>query len=100
MAEVTKETIRHLAKLCRIACSPEQEESLFHDMKEIINYIEMLKELPCENMSPCNTVAESVEKTPLRDDEVTEILSRDTFFNLVPQSIAGLVRVPPVMKGE
>ncbi|MDB6081509.1 MAG: hypothetical protein JWO53_781, partial [Chlamydiia bacterium] len=44
MVQITKDTVRYLAKLCRIACTEEQEDTLLHDMKGVLNYVELLNE--------------------------------------------------------
>ncbi len=101
MADINKETVRYLAKLCRIACTEEQEEALLHDMQKIIGYIELLGEIDTEGkgLVPCNNVSESLTQAPLREDLTGEVLSREEFLKNAPQHIGGLIRVPTVLKG-
>src|SRR5437879_1212980 len=99
MADINKETVRYLAKLCRIACTEEQEDALLHDMQKIIGYIELLGQVNTEGLDYCNNVSEILTQAPLRDDAVGATLSRDEFLKNAPQHIGGLVRVPTVLKG-
>ena len=99
MADINKETVRYLAKLCRIACTEEQEEALLHDMQKIIGYIELLDEIDTEGLAPCNNVSESLIQAPLREDLTGDVLSREEFLKNAPQHIGGLIRVPQVLKG-
>jgi len=100
MAEITKENLRHLARLCRIACSPEKEEKLLRDFKEIVAYVDKLGEVNTEGIEPCNYVTEGLAATPLRDDIPQKPLDKETFLKGAPDSIAGLVRVPPIMNSK
>ena len=97
MARVTKENLQHLAKLCRIRCSPEKQEKLLRDFAEIVSYVDKLSEVNTESVDPCNYVTEGLAATPLRDDIPQETLDRETFLKGAPSSIAGLVRVPSIM---
>jgi len=96
MVQIHKETVRYLARLCRIACTEEQENALLHDMKEVLSYIDLLNEVPTDGVTPCNNVSMSCMQTPLRADTVKQTLSAKDFFENVPQHTARLVRIPPV----
>jgi aspartyl-tRNA(Asn)/glutamyl-tRNA(Gln) amidotransferase subunit C len=100
MAQLDKEMIKYLAELSRIAVSSEEEESLLKDLKKIIAYVEQLNEVDTSQVAPCTYVTQSLNKTPLRQDVVKETLTREAFLKGSPQQIAGMVRVPPVMKQE
>jgi Asp-tRNA(Asn)/Glu-tRNA(Gln) amidotransferase C subunit len=39
-------------------------------------------------------------KDQMREDEIKDLLPRDQFLAGAPDQIGGMVRVPPVMKGE
>jgi aspartyl-tRNA(Asn)/glutamyl-tRNA(Gln) amidotransferase subunit C len=97
MVHIDKKGIRHLAKLCRIACTEQQEDALLHDMQKILHYVEQLKELNTEGVEPCNFVTESMQKTPLRKDVVMPSMSRKEFLDNTPQHVGGMVKVPPVL---
>ena len=100
MAEITKENLLHLAKLCRIGCSPEKQERLLRDFKEIVAYVDKLGEVDTNGIEPCNYVTEGLAATPLRDDISQKPLDKSTFLKGSPDSIAGLVRVPSIMTSK
>jgi aspartyl-tRNA(Asn)/glutamyl-tRNA(Gln) amidotransferase subunit C len=100
MANLTKETVHYLTKLARIACTKEQEDALFEDMQKIVSYVEQLGELNTEGVTPCNTVVQYVDKTPLRQDVTGQTLSRDEFLKNSPSHIGGMIRVPQVLKDK
>lgn len=97
MAELNKETIQHLTRLCRIACTEEEQEALLHDLKKILDYIEQLQQIDTENVAPCNHVLEDMANV-LRDDEIGHVLNRGVFLSNAPSHIGGMIRVPPVFK--
>lgn len=99
MAELNKETIKHLTRLCRIDCTEEEQESILKDLKRILNYIEQLQEIDTENVPPCNHVLEDIVNV-MRDDEIGPVLSRDVFLANAPAHIGGMIRVPPVIKQQ
>lgn len=100
MTRVTEENLIHLAKLCRIAVSPEKRETLLKDFQQIVNYVEMLTSIDTEGIEPCNCVIKDHVQTPLREDVGANTLEREIFLQGAPSSIAGLVRVPTVIKSK
>ncbi|MBJ7449697.1 MAG: Asp-tRNA(Asn)/Glu-tRNA(Gln) amidotransferase subunit GatC [Parachlamydiales bacterium] len=99
MAELNKQTVKHLTRLCRIRCSDEEEESLLHDLKEIVDYVELLQEVDTNNVEPFLFVVEQDDETDaMRDDTVGDPLSREDYLSNAPSHVGGMVRVPPVLK--
>lgn len=98
MVQITKDSVGYIAKLARIACSEEQKDKLLHDMKEILNYVDLLNEVNTDGVEPCNIVLDCLTQTPLADDTPGPTMSKEVFLKLAPDQIAGLVRVPEVLK--
>ena len=90
----------HLKKLCRLECTPEEESQLFESLKNVLGYIEQLDEVNTEGVPSCNYVLRSMLKNQMREDEVKDLLPREEFLAGAPDQIAGMVRVPPIMKGS
>jgi aspartyl-tRNA(Asn)/glutamyl-tRNA(Gln) amidotransferase subunit C len=100
MQKIEKSTVRYLANLARLAVSAEEEDALLTDLKKIINYVEQLHEIDTTDVPPCSYVTQCLTQTPVRKDEVTPTLERDTFLKLCPEKTAGMVRIPTVLKPE
>ena len=100
MAKVTSESLSHLTKLCRIACTPEKQEALLKDFQQIVDYVDQLCSIDTEGIEPCNCVVKGHTKAPLREDVGEKTLDRELFLKGAPSSIAGLVRVPTVLKNS
>jgi aspartyl-tRNA(Asn)/glutamyl-tRNA(Gln) amidotransferase subunit C len=100
VATLDKKTVHYLAQLSRIRLSDKDEESLLQDLEKIVRYFEQLQELDTKDTLPCKYVTEELWQTPLREDTPQNSLSQKEYLKMSPQSIAGLVQVPPVLKEE
>jgi aspartyl-tRNA(Asn)/glutamyl-tRNA(Gln) amidotransferase subunit C len=98
MSEFDQETLKHLKKLCRIECSPEEEADFAQGIKRILKHIEQLDEIDTSNVAPCRFVLRGMLKNRVREDEVKDLLPRDKFLANAPDQIGGMIRVPPIMK--
>ena len=98
MTQIKKETVQYLADLCRIAVTKEEQDFLITDLSRIVTYIEQLDEIDVKDVEPCNNVSTVITKTPLRSDTPQATLSHKDFIKNAPDQIAGLVRVPSVLK--
>lgn len=99
MAKLTRESIKNLAKLSRIHCTAEEEESLLKDLDKILQYVEQLNEVNTKDVTPCYQVLEGMGNV-FREDEVKDLLSRELFLANAPDQIGGMIRVPPVLQQE
>lgn len=99
MAELTKETIKHLTELCRIDCTAEEQASILSDLQKILHYIEKLNEIDTSHVKPCIQVLEDVSNIT-RPDEIGEVLDRTKFLANAPAHVGGMIRVPPVLKQQ
>jgi aspartyl-tRNA(Asn)/glutamyl-tRNA(Gln) amidotransferase subunit C len=99
MAEITKETVEYLARLCRIHCKEEKLQALLHDLQNIVSYVDQLSQVDTEGVEPCNYVIEGHGATPLREDIPQNTLSREDFLKGAPKHVASLVQVPSIIKG-
>lgn len=97
MAQLNKETIKKLTELSRIGCTEIEQESLLHDLERILAYIEQLQEIDTENVPPCNHVLEGMVNV-MREDSPGSSMSREEFLLNAPDRIAGLIRIPSVMR--
>ncbi|MBA2367914.1 MAG: Asp-tRNA(Asn)/Glu-tRNA(Gln) amidotransferase subunit GatC [Candidatus Protochlamydia sp.] len=97
MAELDKETIKNLTRLCRIDCTEEEQDALLNDLKKILNYIEQLEEIETKDVPPCDHVLDEIINV-MRDDEIGTVLDREVFLANAPSHIGGLVRVPTIIK--
>ena len=97
MEEFDEEALDKLAKLCRIACSPEEKKALQKQLASVLHYISQLSEMDTEGVPPCYRVSETLTNV-MREDIVSDPLPKEVFLANAPAHVGGMVRVPPVIK--
>ena len=96
MSDLSKNDVVDIMNLCCIELTSEERDSLFRDLYEILNYIELLEEIDTKDVKPCDHVIPNVCNV-MRDDVVGETISRDKFLDNAPEYLSGMVRVPQVI---
>jgi len=98
MADFDKPTLEHLKKLCRIDCEGEEEEDILKSLKRTLEFVAQLDEVHTEKTKPCNYVTNGMSKNKWREDVAGTLFTREQFLANAPDQIAGMIRVPPVLK--
>ena len=93
---VDTDTVRHIAKLARIAVSDAEVEALAPELSNILGWIEQLQEVDVEGVAPMTAVIPNHLR--LRDDEVTEGAIRDKVLANAPAAEHGFFAVPKVIE--
>lgn len=96
MSHLNEESIKKLSELCRIHCSEEEQQALLKDLESILTYVDQLREVDTENVTPCNHVLADISNV-MREDKTGETLSREVFLKNSPEHTGGMIRVPPVI---
>lgn len=95
MAELTKEEVKHVAHLARLAITEEEAEKFALQLGAITEFAEQLKELDTSNVEPTTHVLPLVNV--LREDVATKGLDREKMMLNVKEQEAGQVKVPSIM---
>ncbi|MEK3980270.1 Asp-tRNA(Asn)/Glu-tRNA(Gln) amidotransferase subunit GatC [Psychrobacillus sp. FSL K6-2836] len=95
MAELTKEEVKHVAHLARLAITEEEAEKFALQLGAITEFADQLKELDTTNVEPTTHVLPLVNV--LRDDVATKGLDREKMMLNVKEQEAGQVKVPSIM---
>lgn len=90
---------RELAHLARIQLNEEEEKTFNRNLEKILGYMHLIDEIDTEGVLPCAHVLEIVFNV-MREDEAGPLLPRDVFLKNAPDSVGGMVKVPPVMSQE
>jgi aspartyl-tRNA(Asn)/glutamyl-tRNA(Gln) amidotransferase subunit C len=93
---VDARTVRHIAKLARIAVSDAEVEALAPELSNILGWIEQLQEVDVSGVEPMTAVIPNVLR--LRDDVVTEGGIRDDILANAPAAEHGFFAVPKVIE--
>lgn len=89
---VTKEDVRKVARLSRIAVPEEKLEGLAGELNGIMGWIEQLNEVDVDGVEPLTSVVEA--SLPMRVDEVTDGNRREEVLANAPKSDEGFFVVP------
>ena len=93
---VTAETVRHVAKLARIAMSDAEIDALVPELNNILGWVDQLAEVDTDGVEPLTAVIDL--KLRLRDDVVTDGNNRDKVLANAPDAQHGFFAVPKVIE--
>jgi len=89
---VTKEDVRKVARLSRIAVPEDKLDALAGELNGIMGWIEQLNEVDVEGVEPLTSVVEA--NLPMREDVVSDGDRRDEVLANSPKSDEGFFVVP------
>ena len=93
---VTKDDVKKVARLSRIAVEDERLEALAGELNGILGWIEQLNEVDVEGVEPMTSVVESV--LTMRTDTVTDGDKADQVLANAPKSEDGFFVVPKAVE--
>ena len=89
-------TVRHIAKLARIAVSDEEVAAFAPELSNILGWIEQLQEVDVEGVAPMTAVIPNSLR--LRDDIVTDGGRQSEILANAPAAEHGFFAVPKVIE--
>jgi aspartyl-tRNA(Asn)/glutamyl-tRNA(Gln) amidotransferase subunit C len=96
LSRISKEQVKHVAHLARLAVTEEETEMLTEQLDKIIGFAEELNELDTENVEPTTHVLDL--KNVLREDEVRNSVSVDEAMKNAPEQRDGQFKVPNILE--
>ncbi|OOE10154.1 MULTISPECIES: Asp-tRNA(Asn)/Glu-tRNA(Gln) amidotransferase subunit GatC [Fictibacillus] len=96
MSRISKDQVKHVAHLARLAVTDEEAEMLTEQLDKIIGFAEELNELDTDNVEPTTHVLEL--KNILREDEVRNSVSVDEAMKNAPAQKDGQFKVPNILE--
>lgn len=96
MATITKEEVRHVAHLARLAITEEEVEHFTEQLAKIVQFADKLNELDTTDVEPTTHVLPLVNV--MREDKSVAGLDRDIMMKNVKDQEAGQVKVPAIME--
>lgn len=89
-------TVRHIAKLARIAVTDQEVEALVPELNNILGWIEQLGEVDVTGVEPMTAVIPNSLR--MRPDEITDGNVRDAVLKNAPVAEHGFFAVPKVIE--
>ncbi len=86
--------VPHLARLARIALTPEEAQRYAKEFQEIVAYVEQVGEVPV-TAAPLTATITGVAHV-VREDAIVPSSLADALVQTAPESERRMVRVPPI----
>ncbi|TCT18911.1 aspartyl/glutamyl-tRNA(Asn/Gln) amidotransferase subunit C [Melghiribacillus thermohalophilus] len=96
MSEISKEQVKHVAHLARLAITEEEAEMFTKQLSAIIDYAEQLNELDTDHVKPTTHVLDL--KNVLRKDEPKQWITQEEALKNAPDKKDGQFRVPSILE--
>ncbi|MDC3417503.1 Asp-tRNA(Asn)/Glu-tRNA(Gln) amidotransferase subunit GatC [Aquibacillus salsiterrae] len=96
MADISKDQVKHVAHLARLAITDEEVEKMTKQLGDIIKYAELLNELDTDNVQPTTHVLDL--KNVMRKDEPRKWIEKEDAMKNAPDQQDGQFRVPSILE--
>ena len=93
---VDQKTVRHIARLARIAVTDDEAKALESELSAILDWVEQLQEVDTEGVEPMTSVVHMDMKK--RDDEVNDGECADDIVGNAPMKDNHFFMVPKVVE--
>jgi aspartyl-tRNA(Asn)/glutamyl-tRNA(Gln) amidotransferase subunit C len=97
MSNFDKESLNNLQDLCKIKLTKSEEIEFLEELKQILDYVELLKEIDTKDTRTCNYILKDMQQNIFREDEIKPMLDRKIFLSNAPDQIASMIKVPEVL---
>ena len=96
---IDRNTVRHVARLARLALTDEEEERTAAQLAHVLDYIERLNGVDVEGVEPLSFAGDPREaQSSMRNDEPRPGLSRDTVLKEAPEHDGSAFLVPRIIE--
>lgn len=93
--KLSPDEVQRIATLARLHLAPAEIEPYAQELTRILEYVEKISEVDVSGFDPMTYPG--TPDTPMREDEVTPCLDRETVLAQAPDAAHGLFRVPAVL---
>ena len=94
--KITREEVRHVARLARLELGPAELERMRQELDGILSYIDKRRALDTEGVEPTSHAVPLVNV--MRDDEPAPSLPPAEMLANAPDPAGGLFRVPKIIE--
>ncbi len=96
---IDRNTVRHVARLARLALTEPEEERTAAQLGHVLEYIERLKAVDVSGVDPLSFAGEASEaEAVMRDDVVQPSLRRDEVLAQAPEQDGSSFVVPRIIE--
>jgi aspartyl-tRNA(Asn)/glutamyl-tRNA(Gln) amidotransferase subunit C len=96
---IDRDTVRHVARLARLALDPAEEEKTARELGHVLDYIERLEAVDVSGVEPLSFAGEAAEaKDSMRPDQVKPGLDREAVLAEAPEQDGRSFLVPRIIE--
>ncbi|MCA1022121.1 Asp-tRNA(Asn)/Glu-tRNA(Gln) amidotransferase subunit GatC [Halobacillus litoralis] len=96
MSRISKDEVKHVANLARLAITDEEAATFTKQLDDIITYAEQLNELDTTGVEPTTHVLDL--KNVMRKDEPKKWITQDDALKNAPDKQDGQFKVPSILE--
>lgn len=96
MSRISKDQVKHVANLARLAITEDEAEKLTKHLDTVITFAELLNELDTDGIEPTTHVLKI--NNILREDVAVEGLPREEVLKNAPSHQDGQFKVPAILE--
>jgi aspartyl-tRNA(Asn)/glutamyl-tRNA(Gln) amidotransferase subunit C len=106
---ISKQEVKHIAKLARIGITKKEEEKFAKDLSSVLDYIEKLKEVDVSRIKP-TSLSLDIENVMRSDKESSKFsegkpsasygagkIQNSKLLDLAPETKKGYLKVKPIL---
>ncbi len=93
---INKDTIKKISKLARISVTNEETDRLEKDLNSILKFVEQLKELNTDKITPIASVSD--QRLTMNKDEIKKINEKEEILKNAPEKNFNYYIVPKVIE--
>ncbi|RZO88970.1 MAG: Asp-tRNA(Asn)/Glu-tRNA(Gln) amidotransferase subunit GatC [alpha proteobacterium HIMB114] len=93
---ITKDTVKKISKLSRIASNEKFEDNMIKDLNAILKFVEQLNEVTIDNVEPLNSTVD--QELIKRDDTVSLMNEKKDILSNSPEDNDDFYVVPKVIE--
>ena len=95
---IDRAQVRHVARLARLALSPEEEERFAAQLGHVLEYIERLQAVDVSGVEPLSFAGDAAGGIVMREDEPRPSLPRDKVLAQAPEHNGEAFLVPRILE--
>ncbi len=93
--QVSKEEIKHIAKLANLNLKEEEIDTYLLHLTDILNFANIVNNAPIDGLG--ETIGANNNYNVFRKDEIIEFGNRDILLQNAPEQEEGMFRIPKVI---
>lgn len=92
---ISKDEVKHIARLARLQLSEEEVEKFAEQLSHILDHAARIRELDLEGLEPLTHAID--RRNVFRQDRVTKGIAREEALSQAPEREGDFFKIPPIV---